>query len=297
MQANLARGATYDGVRHETTNQESSLPAVSWPAIFVGAFAAAAISLLLLVLGSGLGLSSVSPWSGSGASATTFTVMAAVWLLVVQWLSSGLGGYLTGRLRTKWSNLHSDEVMFRDTAHGFMAWAVASVISVMLIASAGSAVVSTGAQVAGSAVSGAASSATQAAMQSGGGGDAATSYMLDTLFRSDRPPANASDQDAKAEAGRIMARAVANGSMPDNDKTYLSQLVASRTGVSAEVARKRVDDMIAQAQAAEQKVREAADQARKAVATASYYTFFSMLVGAFIASVAGALGGRHRDLT
>jgi hypothetical protein len=283
------------GVRPEGANRESSMPAVSWAAIFAGAFASAAISLLLLILGSGLGLSSVSPWPGSGASVTTFTVVAAIWLIIVQWLSSGLGGYLSGRMRTKWADLHSDEVLFRDTVHGFMAWAVAAVLSAILIASAASSVASGGTHMAGSALSGAASTATQAASQSGSGG-AAQDYAIDTLFRSDHPSANTSDQDAKAEAGRIVARDVANGSMPDGDKMYLAQLVSAKTGASQDDARKRVDDMVAQAQDAAQKAKQAADQTRKATATASYYTFFSMLVGAFIASVAGGLGGRHRDL-
>jgi hypothetical protein len=290
MPSDLVHGSHLEGA-----NRESSMPAVSWPAIFVGAFATAAISLLLLILGSGLGLSSVSPWAGSGASVTTFTVFAAIWLIIVQWLSSALGGYLSGRMRTKWADLHSDEVLFRDTAHGFMAWAVATVVSLTVIASAMSSVASGGAHVAGSMVSGAASTATQAASQSGNGG-AISSYALDTLFRSDHPAANTSDQDAKAEAGRILARDVANGSMPDEDKTYLAQLAAAKTGISQDDARKRVDTMVTQAQEAAQKAKQAADQARKTAATTSYYTFFSLVVGAFIASVAGGLGGRHRDL-
>ena len=81
---------------------ETSGSGVAWPAIIGGAFAAAALSLILIALGSGFGLASVSPWFNAGASATTFTVMTAVWLIVTQWLASGLGGYLTGRLRTKW---------------------------------------------------------------------------------------------------------------------------------------------------------------------------------------------------
>jgi len=290
MPSDLARGARLEGA-----NRESSTPAVSWAAVLVGAFTSIAISLLLLVLGSGLGMSSVSPWSGNSASVTTFTAIAAIWLIIVQWLSSALGGYLSGRMRTKWADLHSDEVMFRDTVHGFMAWAVATVLSVTLIASAASSVATGGARVAGSALSGAASTATQAVSQSGSGG-AAQDYAMDTLFRPDHPAANMSDQDAKAEAGRIVARDAANGSVSDADKTYLAQLVSAKTGLSQDDARKRVDDMVAQAQDAAQKAKQAADQARKATATASYYTFFSMLVGAFIASVAGALGGRHRDL-
>src|SRR5581483_9048514 len=97
---------------------ESPVSAVSWAAIIAGAVVAAAISLLLVALGTGLGFASVSPWSNEGASATTFSVMTAAWLVIVQWFASGLGGYLTGRLRTKWVGTHDHEVFFRDTAHG-----------------------------------------------------------------------------------------------------------------------------------------------------------------------------------
>ena len=96
---------------------ESATSAISWAAIIGGAFATAALSLILLALGSGFGLASVSPWPNSGASVTTFTAMTAIWLIIVQWVSSGLGGYLTGRLRTKWVGVHTHEVFFRDTAN------------------------------------------------------------------------------------------------------------------------------------------------------------------------------------
>jgi hypothetical protein len=107
---------------------ELSASAISWAAIIGGASAAVALSLILLALGSGFGLASVSPWPNSGASVTTLTVMTAIWLVVVQWISSGLGGYLTGRLRTKWVGVHTHEVFFRDTAHGLLAWAVELVL-------------------------------------------------------------------------------------------------------------------------------------------------------------------------
>ena len=101
-------------------DQNAAASAISWAAVIAGAVAAVAITLLLVALGAGIGLSSVSPWSSSNPSSTTFTLLAAVWLIIVQWLSSGLGGYLAGRLRTKWTTLHTDEVFFRDTAHGFL---------------------------------------------------------------------------------------------------------------------------------------------------------------------------------
>ena len=94
--------------------------AASWPAIIAGAFVAASISLVLFVLGSGLGFAEISPWPGHGATATTFAVTTAIWLIVMQWVSSAAGGYITGRLRTRWHGTHTHEVFFRDTAHGLL---------------------------------------------------------------------------------------------------------------------------------------------------------------------------------
>ena len=280
---------------------EARSSAVAWPAIIGGAFAAAAVSLLLLTLGSGIGLASVSPWSGAGVSATTFTVTAAIWLIVVQWLASAMGGYLTGRLRTKWVDMHTHEVFFRDTAHGFLTWAVASVIGAALLGSAVSSIVSGGAHMAAGLTSGVAQGASQVAAQSltQSSGDflGSASYYIDTLFRSDHPSASASASsgEVRGEAGRILAMGLRNGEVPAADKTYLAQLVAAHTGLSPADAQKRVDDVMAQAQAAEVKVRETADATRKAGSSLAFYTFFSMLVGAFIASAAAALGGSQRD--
>jgi hypothetical protein len=278
---------------------ESSTSGVAWPAIIGGAFAAAALSLILLALGSGLGLASVSPWSSAGASATTFTVMTAVWLIVTQWLASGFGGYLTGRLRTKWVGLHTHEVFFRDTANGFLAWATASVIGVAFLASAASAVVSgTATMVAGvasGAASGAGHAATQAATGSGATSADPTAYFVDSLFRTDRP-ADASDGDMRTQTTRILLHGMQTDDLPAPDKAYLAQLVSARTGLSQADAEKRVDEVVAQEKAAEQEVRRSADAARKAGMYLSIFTAVSMLVGAFIACTAAALGGRQRDL-
>src|SRR6202166_2384761 len=122
-------------------NNESRTSGVSWAAVIAGAFVAAALSLILLALGAGLGFSSVSIWSNVGASASTIGMAAILWLIVMQIVSSSMGGYLAGRLRTKWANIHTDEVYFRDTAHGFLAWAVALVITAAFLASAATSMV------------------------------------------------------------------------------------------------------------------------------------------------------------
>ncbi|RTM07489.1 MAG: hypothetical protein EKK31_11480 [Hyphomicrobiales bacterium] len=281
---------------------ESSASAISWGPIIAGAFAASTLSFILMLLGSGLGLTMISPWSGSGASITTFAASTAVWLVVVQWLSAGAGGYLAGRLRTKWVNIHTDEVFFRDTAHGFLAWALATLLVVAVMGSALTSLLGSGVQAASTVMSGAAmgASAGASANPSGASAGNATSYLVDSLFR----PADASrlaaanpenDAAATAQASRILIASAAAGEVSAEDKTYLAQLVAARTGLSEADARTRVDTVLAKAEDAKVKAKQAADTARKASATFALLGALSLVIGAFIASAAAALGGRQRD--
>jgi len=270
---------------------ESWASAVSWPAIIAGAFVMAAMTLVLLALGSGLGLAIMSPWRSGSPSPTAFGVGAAIGMIVVQWLSAGLGGYLTGRLRTKWARVHTHEVVFRDTANGFLAWAIATAVGALLAASAASAVIGAGVRATASVASGTAQGAGAAAASLVD----ASAYRIDTLFRPAQPDATPATPDLRTEAARILANGVAAGDVPAADRTYLAQLVAAHTGLAQPDAEKRVDDVISQAKAAEVKIREAADAARKSAATASILTALSMLIGAFIAAAAAALGGQQRD--
>ncbi|GLQ81331.1 hypothetical protein GCM10007881_48520 [Mesorhizobium huakuii] len=260
------------------------------------------MTFILMLLGSGLGLSMVSPWSGSGASITTFAVSTAVWLVIVQWLSSGVGGYLAGRLRTKWVGIHTDEVYFRDTAHGFLAWALATLLVVGVLGSALSAAVGTGVQAVSTVASGAAMGASAGAPANAGGASAdnATSYLVDSLFRPADPSklaAASADSNAAAagQASRILVASAATGEISADDKAYLSQLVAARTGLSEPDAKARVDALVAKVEDAKVKAKQAADTARKASATFALLGALSLVIGAFIASAAAALGGRQRD--
>ena len=270
-----------------TGGGEGSRSAVSWSAIIAGGVTAAAVSLILLILGAGLGLTTVSPWSNSGVSATALGVGAVIWLIVTQWIAAGLGGYLTGRLRTKWVSVHTHEVFFRDTAHGFLSWALATIVSAALLASAVSAIVSAGTTTATTLLSGAAQSAATVSSP--------TAYFVDMLFRSDKPAPAANPQDTRAESARILVTALGEGDISPADKTYIAQLIASQTGLSQPDAEKRVDDVITQAKAAVEKVKQIADEGRKAAARLALFSFLSLLIGAFIASVAAALGGHERD--
>jgi hypothetical protein len=250
--------------------------AASWPAIFAGAFVAVAITLVLVALGSGIGFASLSPWPGHGASLTSFAVTTAIWLIVTQWLAAALGGYIAGRLRTRWIGTHTHEIFFRDTAHGLITWSVATVVVIALAA--------------GSAASGARAGARAAAEAA----QAASPYIVDKLFRSSGAAA-AGPNDPRLETAHIVANAAATGSVPDSDRAYLVEQVAAHANVPQQEAQSRVETFIASVMQAQDKAKADADAARKAAAQASIYLALSMLIGAFIASVSAALGGRLRD--
>lgn len=279
----------------ESSADVGSSSAVTWSAIIAGGVAAAAVSFILFVLGAGLGLSVVSPWSGDAGTVTALGVGTLVWLVVTQWVASGLGGYLTGRLRTRW-NIHTDEVFFRDTAHGFLAWAVATLLTAALFASAMTAVVAGTASSATTMLGGAAQGAAEGASQSADEALPGTAYFVDTLFRSDRPAAGAAGRDAaRGESERILLRSMADGSLSPEDKTHLAQVVAAQTGLSQPEAEQRVDQVMGQVTAAVEQAKQVADDARQAAATLALVLFLSLLIGAFVACVAAALGGRERD--
>jgi hypothetical protein len=284
---------------------DTLLGGVSWPAVFAGAAAAAALSYALLILGVGFGLSATSPWSYAGASAGTIGVAAILWLTLTQVAASGLGGYLAGRLRSGWRNVHTDEVFFRDTAHGFLAWCIASLVVAAFLASAVAGVLSGGASIASSA--GAGLGAGAGAMAAKAADDAGTDYWADTILRSPgpqpdgnaAPSAPSSDVDLRAEVGRIFATSLSSGTLASADKQYLGQVVAHRTGVDTAEGERRVDAAFNSAKssidAAKAKAKQVADDARKATAGLSFWMFLSLLCGAFAASFAATIGGRHRE--
>jgi hypothetical protein len=306
--------------REPSTNasHHSHDSAVSWGAILAGAAAAAALSLILLILGTGLGLSSVSPWSQSGVTAGTFGISTILWITFTQLAASALGGYLGGRLRKKWVGIHTDESYFRDTAHGFLTWAVASLATAALLTSVIGSIASGGAQAAASVTGSAASTAAATAGAAGGASASAAGapgqgYFIDSLFRRDMAAstqgagaatsnnaADSSPASSTAEVGRIFANGITSGTaLPPEDVRYVGQLVAQRAGISQQDAEKRVADTYNRLQAKgreiEAKAKDAADKARKASAYAALWLFVSLLIGAFIASLAATLGGRHRD--
>jgi hypothetical protein len=286
------------GVAVVAESDDSGRSAVSWAAVVAGAVVATATTVILLLLGSGIGLSMISPWYGAGASAMTVGVSAVIWLVVVQWLSSALGGFLAGRLRTKWTSLHTHEVTFRDTAHGLLAWSLASIAGAVLFASIAASGAGGAAKGAADIAAGAASGAAQAGVQNGAASAALdpSAYFVDTMFRSPNQ-ADAVRADFRSETARILAHSTQDGriALAPEDRTYLAQLVAARAGIGQPEAEQRVDALVKQLNDAQDKIREAADAARKRAAQLSIMLALSMVVGAFVASAAAAYGGSIRD--
>ena len=314
-----------------TLSSAASPSAVSWAAVFAGATGAAVLTMVLMVLGSGLGFAAMSPWSGHGASAESIGTATIVWITITQLLAAAFGGYIAGRLRTAWVGLHTDEAYFRDTAHGFLAWGVATLLTATLLAStvtnivsgtakAGAAVASTvvGAGAAGAAAGG--SMVGTGAPSERSSNDNSFGYFIDSLFRplptqastaaqvhtsarttngvaSDNSSANTTAQ--ASEVTRIFVNALSAGTLPEGDSQYLASVVSQRTGMSTEDAQRRVTDTFNALKStldrASLEARAAADRARKAAAYASLWLVISLLIGAFVASLAATQGGKRRD--
>ena len=282
---------------------------VSWAAILAGAAGAASLSLILLVLGTGLGLSSVSPWAQSGIAGATFGVSTILWITFTQIAASGMGGYLAGRLRLRWVGLHSDETYFRDTAHGFLAWSIATLATAAMLTSAIGSIVGTGVQAGAAVAGGAASTAAVAGagVAAAAGqttqSDSSPSYLVDSLFRksvavtdpaaavtapgtaaapgvevattastASATMASTSPASSTAEVARIFANSVSTGAaLPADDVKYLGQLVSQRAGISQQDAEKRVTETYAKAQAKIAEAKTKATEAADAARKASAY--------------------------
>lgn len=309
-----AHAHTHDS--HAAHGQESAVSGVSWGAIIAGAVGASAIGLLLVVLGSGLGLSSISAWSNEGASATTIGWSTIIWLTLTQLIAAGLGGYLAGRLRTHWVSVKNDEVYFRDTAHGFLAWALSLIITVVLLASAVSSMIG-GAGRAVSSVAGGAGQAVAAVVGSSDSSSASSQngfvdyYVRALIRRSDVnvPQSGFTSSDAATRADEaawltqeitpIVVESISRGEFADADRDYVAQLIARYTNINPQEARSRIDSTIAEIEQrlkqAEESAREAAEAARKAAAYTALWIAISLLIGAFTAALLATFGGRLRD--
>jgi hypothetical protein len=247
---------------------------LSWRAVIAGALVAAALSLVLITFGSAIGLSVASTAPTWRDTSSTLALLSGLYLLLTALVSFGCGGYVTGRLRARWTNpLHNEFVEFRDGAHGLISWALAVVISGIAAAIIASSIAS--------------KAVPAAATPSANAGEALIAYDLDRLFRSDRRPQGDLSY-TRAEANRILLAATSREGMKPDDRAYLVRLVATQTGITQPDAEKRVDEALAAAQ-------KAIKKARQSAVIVGFSIAVSLLLGAAAAWYAACLGGQHRD--
>ena len=265
-------------------NEPAPSSAVSWSAILAGAAVSAGLSLILLAIGSGIGFSVMNPWStGAAATTTKAATVAGIYITVTAVLASAVGGYLAGRLRHLWLGTHPHEAFFRDTAHGLISWAIATLGGAILLGTATTSLT-------GAAVHGASTGAGLAAARNG-----ATAVFTDRLCAYDsvapsKDPGLARDYNGdRAYAGRLIGRIGTPGrELSANERQNLAVVVAARTGLALPDAEKRVTEVEAEARAA-------ADQARRVGMMLSFWLAASLLAGALAASLAAWEGGAIRD--
>jgi hypothetical protein len=250
---------------------------------------------VFLTFGAAIGLSATSPWPGSGLSSKTLGTIGVFFVMVQQIGAFMAGGYVAGRMRTRWSDSSADEVEFRDGLHGGLVWAVGIVIGAALAFAAAGTVARAGAQLSGAAAT---------------AGAPAMDTVIDTMLRpaaaqpaaaqpGPQAPAGApapqreraageANPEARAIMTRILASIASEGSISDQNKAYLTQLVAQRTGLPPQEVEARVNQAINQA-------REAADKARRATMLTGFVTAVSLIVSFGAAWWAAVRGGNHRD--
>jgi hypothetical protein len=261
---------------------------VDWPAIIAGIVLASAISLVLITFGSAVGLNFLDFGYGDGPNPIFVGIAAATWFLWVMISSYMAGGYLTGRLRRRYFDANEDESDLRDGAHGLLVWAGSAILgTVIAVSGVGSAANAVG--------NVAATATTAAASVAEGAADAVdpNAYFIDTLFRSEQP---VDAEAARGEAGRIFAQAaLGDGTLAEEDRTYLANVVAANTGLAPEEAQGRVDQVAANVETARQEALEAARIARNTAIIGAFLIAASLLVSAIGAFWAAQKGGNHRD--
>ena len=265
---------------HPRTEYVTAAGYVDWPAILAGTVLAVALSFVLLTFGSAIGLSVVSFEAREGASMFWLAVVSGLWFIWVAITSFGAGGYLAGRLRRPAAGASVDEVEVRDGAHGLLVWATGTLLGAVLAAAGITGVLGTTGRATGTV----AETAAQAV-------DGDLDHIGARLMRG----ASADEAGLGAAATSLFARSLADGELGPEDRGYLAELVASRTGQTPEEAGAQVDAAFAEARQLYDQAIDVAEQARVAAAIAAFLIAATLLVSGAAAYQAAAAGGDHRD--
>jgi hypothetical protein len=263
--------------RSSTASSVAEVPYVQWGPIFAGAIVAAGLAFVLHSFAAAIGLAAASTAPTWRDASSVLWLTSGLYLILVALASYGFGGYIAGRMRSRWASAAADETEFRDGMHGLLVWAVATLITALLAFAA-------------------VQSVTRIAAPSGGpagptasvGGENIIAYDLDKLFRTDRRPANIDMAYARSEASRILLMASSHDGIPADDRSHLVRLTSGLTGVAEPEAEKRVEASIISA-------RENIGRARRSGVILAFMTGAAALLGAAAAWYGACAGGAHRD--
>ena len=245
-----------------------------WGPIIAGSIAAAALALVLhaFAIAIGLSVSSAAPtWRDASFA---LVLLSGLYVVLAALASYGLGGYLTGLMRTRRTSREDTDL--GDGLHGLLVWALATLLTAVI-----------GLATAQSLTRLAAPSGGQAGPSTSVGGENLIAYDLDRLFRAERRP-NADLDYPRAEAARILLTTSSHRGMQPEDRNYLVRLTAANTGLAQPDAERRVDDVAARA-------KENISRARRTTVILAFSAGAAALLGAAAAWFAACAGGRVRD--
>ena len=246
---------------------------VHWGSAFAGAVIAAAAFFVLMGFASAIGLAVISPSPTWRDTSVSLTVLSAAWVVLVAIGSFALGGYIAGRVRSSWQTT-ADEIHFRDGLHGLLVWGLAVILGAALTWVTATAFTSV-------------KQTTAAPRDTAASEPGFLTYELDRLFRAERRP-EAADEDARAEAGRIIQTGLGRRPIAADDRAYLVRLVSARTGLPAPDADRRVQQVVSES-------RDAAAKARHSAVILGFTLAAALAAAAAAAWGAALIGGRHRD--
>ena len=260
---------------------------ISWGAVLAGAAVGAATMVLLSLLGVAIGANGMRFIQTSASDLKSYGVGAGIWIVVNVALSMAFGGYVASRLSGTHSHLDGE-------LHGITVWAVALLLTTVLLSQAASLVISSGTPSAGVTTGG--SGSLTGALSQQVSPQALVDRLQQSLISNGDPTQMTRDQ-IRSEIAALTGRRVLNGSFSDQDRDRLTALVAAQAGVTREEAVRRVaqmeQDTTASLAQAEQQARASAETAASAAAIGAKAITAALILGLGAAMLGAWLGTRH----
>jgi len=256
---------------------------LSWGGLFGGIAVAVGAWLLLTALGLAVGLSSFDP--NDPMASVGFG--AGIWSIIVSIIALFLGGLVASR-----TSGIPDRVI--GVIHGAVIWSLATILSVLLVASAVRGVVRTAGAAAGTAAGAAATTGVGLSQALGIDANDAIGPINERLRAEGKPTVTPAQVQAVVQS--TVSAGVREGRI---DKETLVRSISGNTALSPADARdfaNRIEAQVnARAGAVGQEAKSTASKAADVMGKAMWWAFLGMLLGLASAVIGATLGvGRRR---